>query len=80
VKKKRGRGRPKGAKKKSSGEPHNYAYWYWTLKNPETVNAFLERGSEQQKESIKEIISYAKRYDPDFFEEVKGEEILERMK
>lgn len=74
------RGRKKGSKNKTSGEPHNFAFWKITLKRPEEVNAFLERGSEQQKTTIKEILVYLKRADIDFFERVNGEEILKELK
>ena len=77
---KRGRGRPKIEKNVTYDAPHNYAFWKCTLKNPETVNAFLERGSKKQKETIKEIVWYIKRYDPDYFEEINGEEILKELK
>ena len=73
------RGRKKGSKNYHSGEPRNYAFWYWTLRNREVTNAFLERGSVQQKESIKQIVSYAKRYNPDFYERINGKEILEKL-
>jgi hypothetical protein len=73
------RGRKKGSKNKHSGEPHGYAFWKETLKKQETVNAFLERGSKQQKETIKEIVTYLKRHDPDYFERINGEEILKEI-
>ncbi len=73
------RGRKKGSKNKYSGEPHNLGFWKITLKRPEEVNAFLERGSNQQKETIKEILDYLKRFDPEFFERVNGEEILKEL-
>lgn len=74
------RGRKKGTKNKYLGEPRNYAFWKFTLKNRETLNAFLERGSDNQKETIKEIVSYLKRYDPEFFEKINGDEILKELK
>ena len=74
------RGRKKGSRNKFSGEPHNLGFWKLTLKNPEEVKGFLERGSQKQKETIKEIVSYLKRFDPDFFERVNGEEILKELK
>jgi len=74
------RKRKKGSKNTAFGEPHNLIFWKFTLKKPETVNAFLERGSKKQKETIKEILIYLKRFDRDFFEEVNGENILEEIK
>ena len=87
------RGRPKGSKGKFSGEPHNFAFWKLTLKKPEVVNAFLERGSDKQKETIKEMLIYLKRgkknlpyseikyavKDLEFFERINGEEILKEL-
>jgi len=73
------RGRKKGTKNKYAGEPHNLVFWKFTLIKPETVNAFLNRGSIQQKETIKEIVSYLKRYDPDYFERVNGDKILKEL-
>lgn len=74
------RGRKKGSKNKTSGEPSNLAFWKITLKRPEEVNAFLERGSEKQKQTIKEILIYLKRKDKEFFERANGEEILKEIK
>jgi len=73
-------GRKKGSKNKQRGIPSNLAFWKLTLKNPEEVNAFLERGSISQKETIKNILVYLKRKDKDFFEEVNGEDILKEIK
>jgi hypothetical protein len=74
------RGRKKGSKNKSLEAPKNLGFWKITLKRPEEVNAFLERGSEQQKTTIKEILIYLKRADIDFFEKVNGEEILKELR
>ena len=74
------RGRKPGSKNKFSGEPHNLAFWKITLSRPEEVNAFIDRGSKQQKETIKEILSYLQRFDPDFFEKINGKEILKELK
>ena len=74
------RGRKKGSKNRSLGEPHNYAFWKSTLKNKEEVNAFLARGSKEQKDTIKEILKYIKRVDIDFFDKVNGKEILKELK
>lgn len=73
------RGRPKIVKFKDYDAPHNFYYWKWILKEPETVNAFLNRGSKQQKDIIKEILVYLKRADKDFFEKVNGEEVLKEI-
>ena len=74
------RGRKKGTKNRYAGEPHNFAYWKCILQEPDTVNAFLNRGSKVQKETIKEVVIYLKGFDPDFFEVVNGEEILKELK
>lgn len=74
------RGRKKGSKNTFYGEPSNLAFWKFELKNPETVNAFLERGSIQQKETIKDILKYLKRKEPDFFERINGQKIVKRLK
>lgn len=74
------RGRKKGSKNKYLGEPHNLAFWKLTLKSREEVNAFLDRGSERQKETIKEILNYLKGKDKDFFERVNGKKILKELK
>ena len=74
------RGRKPGSKNKFKGEPHNLQFWKWVLRSPEEVQDFLTRGSAQQKETIKNVLLYLKRFDPDFFEEVNGEEIWEELK
>ena len=88
------RGRKKGSKNKSFDQPHNLGFWKITLKRPEEVNAFLERGSDKQKATIKEILLYLKRgkktpvefrskfeeADIQFFERVNGKEILKELK
>ena len=61
-------------------EPNNIAFWKFTLKNQENVNAFLTRGSKQQKGTIKEVLKYLKRFDPDYFESINGETILREIK
>lgn len=72
-------GRKKGSKNRYSGEPKNFAFWKLTLKNKEEVNAFLARGSKEQKDTIKEILKYIKRVDIDFFDKVNGKEILKEL-
>ena len=69
-------GRKKGSRNKFSGEPHNLSFWRYTLKKPEEINVFLDRGSQRQKDTIKEILIYLKTKDIDFFIRVNGEEIL----
>lgn len=59
--KKRGRGRPKGSKKRCAGIPHNYGYWYWIIKTPEQLKAFKKRGNERQKNELREAIIYYNR-------------------
>lgn len=71
------RGRKKGWR--SEAQPTNIAYWMWTLKKPEEVNAFIERGSQQQKDNIKAVLKYLKTFDPYFFQKIEGEKILERL-
>lgn len=73
------RGRKLGTKNKTSAEPHNLCFWKITLKRPEEVNAFLTRGSNLQKETIKEILIYLKRFDRDFFDENNGDKILKQL-
>lgn len=79
-------GRPKGSKSKQyylrqrfKKEPHNFAFWKITLKNPEEVNAFLDRGSAKQIKTIKEILTYIKKIDEELFERVNGKEILKEL-
>ena len=74
------RGRKPGTKNKYLGEPHNLCFWKVTLKKPEDVNAFLNRGSKQQKETIKEILIYLKKFDRDFYDDVLGDKILREIK
>lgn len=74
------RGRKKGSKNRHSGDPHNFAFWKQTLKNQEEVNAFLARGSKEQKDTIKEILEYLKNHDKEFFVEVNGFKVLKELK
>lgn len=73
------RGRKKGSKNKYSGEPHNLIFWKVTLVNPNAMYQFLTRGGDRVKNEIKEIVSYLKRYQPEFFEKVNGDEILKEI-
>jgi len=73
------RGRKKGTKNISLGEPHNLSFWKITLKRPEEVHDFLTRGDSRQKEEIKNILLYLKRAEIDFFDDVNGEEILRKL-
>jgi len=59
-KKKRGRGRPKGSKKKFVGIPHNYYFWLWVIKNPNQYNKFKEKGTTQQKYELKQAEKHYK--------------------
>lgn len=84
------KGRKKGSKNKLFGEPCNFTYWKTVLKNRETLNAFLDRGSDKQRDKIKEVLIYLKRAekkgkefrtkfeqaDIEFFKKYNGEEIL----
>ncbi len=73
------RGRKKIVKFKDYNAPHNFYCWKWMLQEPETVNAFLNRGSKKQKDHIKEMLVYLKRTDKDFFNKIHGNEILEKL-
>lgn len=80
------RGRKKGSKNREyflresiKRDPRNFAFWKCVLKKQEVVNAFLDRGSKQQKETIKEILIYLKRADMEFFNRVNGEETLKEI-
>ena len=59
--KKRGRGRPKGSKKRCLGRPHNYGYWYWIIKTPKHLQQHRERGNARQKAELAEAIKYYER-------------------
>ena len=70
-----------GRKKKTNyGEPNNLAFWKITLKRPEELHDFINRGSKKQKEILKEILLYIKRVELDFFKEVNGDIILKDLK
>ncbi|MGD2072750.1 MAG: hypothetical protein PVG65_04605 [Candidatus Thorarchaeota archaeon] len=58
---KRGRGRPKGSKNTSHGEPHNFYYWRFVVGNEKNVNAFIERGNAEQKSLMKQTLEYLQR-------------------
>jgi len=55
------RGRPKGSKKSSHEEPHNYFYWRGILENPNYVNDFIERGNKEQHSLMKQTLEYLQR-------------------
>jgi hypothetical protein len=74
------RGRKKGSRNRFSGEPHNLAFWKLTLSRPEEINAFIDRGNKNQKQTIKEILLYLKVADIDFFNKVNGKKILKELK
>lgn len=76
MKKQNKRGRPKGSKK---GEPVNFEFWKWTLRNNE-IQQFLDRGNAEQKECIKNVVKHLKNIEPEFFEQVNGESILKQLK
>jgi len=73
------RGRKKGSKNKQSGRPVNFAFWKLVLSVPEELQDFLTRGSNRQKECIKNALVYLKGIDSEFFDDVNGKEILRSM-
>jgi hypothetical protein len=75
MKKIKKRGRPKG----SSGEPTNLEFWKGILKDNQ-VQQFLDRGSKEQKELIKNVLQYLKNIEPRFFERVNGKLFLKQLK
>lgn len=60
--------------------PNNYSFWSLTLSREDEINDFLKRGNKRQFEEIKHTLIYIQRFEPEQFEEIKGKEILRRLK
>lgn len=75
------RGRKKGSMNKNASQPLTLlGYWYHVLKNPKTLEDFIKRGDERQKNEIKQALVYCKGNEPDIYEELNGKDIMRRMK
>ena len=68
------KGRPKGSK-----EISNLIFWKGMLKDNK-IQDFIDRGTKEQKITIKNILKYLSNMQPEFFEQVKGKQILKDLK
>lgn len=59
--------------------PNNYSFWVYTLSEPKHVKAFIDRGSDKQKDNITHVLIYMEKFDPEKFEAIKGKEILKEL-
>lgn len=66
-------------RKLNKGRPLNYTFWCWTLEKPEEVNEFIERGDKGQKDSIRLVLQYMKKIDPEKFDRVNGAKIIKTL-
>ena len=65
--------------KKFKKEPTNYIFWKGMLKDNK-VQEFIDRGSIEQKITIKRVLMFLKVDDCEVFEEVNGENLLKQLK
>ena len=85
------RGRKKGSKKtikqkrnmtrlvkKFKKEPTNYIFWKGMLRDNK-IQQFIDRGSVEQKTTIKQILKFLKVDDCEFFDEVNGQNLLKQL-
>lgn len=66
-------------RKLSKGLPQNYTFWCQTIDRPDELTEFIRRGNKKQKDSIRLVLQYMKRTDPDKFKDVAGHKILKRL-
>lgn len=74
------KGRKKGSRNKRKGLPNNMNYWRFVFQKEEDVNAFLSRGDKRQKNDMKDVLTYFKKHDSEFFNEINGQKILKELK
>lgn len=60
--------------------PNNHSFWQLTLSREDEVKQFLERGNRSQHEQMNHSLVYMERFEPEKFEEIKGKEILKKLK
>ena len=60
--------------------PSNLDCWRFTLKRPEQVNSFLERGNKKQHKQIRDCLEYLKTREPEFFEKIDGKLMLKKFR
>jgi len=73
-------GRKKGTKNKQKGIPTNFGFWVNILRNKKYLEDFISRGDKRQKSEIRYTLNYARKFEPEIFEELTGKDILRRMK
>ncbi len=69
----------RGRKKGSTKELSNLVFWKGMLKDNK-IQDFIDRGTKEQKTTIKNVLKYLKNIQPDFFEQVNGKNLLKQLK
>lgn len=64
--------------KKFKKEPSNYIFWKGMLKD-NLVQQFIDRGSAEQKLTIKKALLFLKLEDCEMFDEVNGKNLLKQL-
>ncbi len=68
----------RGRKKGSTKELSNLIFWKGMLRD-DKIQPFIDRGTKEQKATIKKILKYLKNIEPEFFEQVRGKQILKQL-
>ena len=69
----------RGRKKGSTKEISNLVFWKGVLQD-DIIQEFIDRGTIEQKTTIKNVLKHLKSMEPEFFEYVKGKQILKQLK
>ena len=70
----------KGRKKLLGNLPTNYTFWCFTIDKAESLQQFLERGSDRQKNCAVRALNYMRKYNKERFEKANGEYWLTAFK
>ena len=68
----------RGRKKGSTKEISNLIFWKGILRENK-VQQFIDRGSKEQKTTIKNVLKYLSNMQPEFFEQVNGKNLLKQL-
>lgn len=70
----------RGRKKLFSNVPSNFDFWCLVLKNPDETQDFINRGNENQHNSMIRTLNYLRKYEKELFNQINGVAILKELK
>lgn len=65
---------------RSRGMSNNYYFWRGVVKEPDTVQQFIDRGDFRQRGCIRDTLEYLRSSEPEYYSEIGGAKILKKLK